>query len=244
MKINYDFHIHTALSPCALDEMTPNNVVNMSIISELDAIAVADHNSCGNAKAVMTVAESTDLIVIPGMEVESREEIHVVCLFSDLDKAESMQEFVYSNLPMLKNKPKVLGHQRLMDEEDEIVGEEESLLSFATSITFEDVVSKAWELGGIAVPAHIDRPSYSVISNLGILPPDELLKCLEISQYAEYEEFDKRYSEYLMLQSSDSHELGFIGICRQTLDIPLAVDEKLSAKAIIDYLRNYRMRND
>lgn len=238
MKVKYDFHIHTALSPCALDEMTPNNIVNMAIISEISAIAVTDHNTCGNLQAIMSVAKDTNLVVIPGMEVETREEIHVVCLFTTVQGAFTMQDYVYQNLPKLKNKAKVLGHQLLLDSEDEVVGEEERLLSFATGITFEEVISKVWELGGIAIPAHIDRPSYSVISNLGMLPPNELLTCLEVSQYGEFEDYKAKYKDYRMLQSSDSHELGFVGICNKTLEIGLEENEKLSPEKIINYLRN------
>ena len=238
MKVKYDFHIHTALSPCALDEMTPNNIVNMAIVSDISTIAVTDHNTCGNIEAVMSVAKDTNLVVIPGMEVETREEIHVVCLFTSVQAALCMQEFVYLNLPNLKNKTKVLGHQLLIDSEDEIVGEEERLLSFATGITFEQVISKAWELGGIAIPAHIDRPSYSVISNLGMLPPNELLTCLEVSQYADFEDYKVKYKDYKMLQSSDSHELGFVGICNKTLEIEMEENEKLTPEKIINYLRN------
>ena len=84
MKVKYDFHIHTALSPCALEEMTPNNIINMSILSELDAIAVTDHNTCCNVEPLISLGKEANLVVLPGMEVESREEIHVVCLFASL----------------------------------------------------------------------------------------------------------------------------------------------------------------
>jgi len=237
MEVKYDFHIHTALSPCALDEMTPNNIVNMALISEISVIAVTDHNTCGNIEAVITVAKDTGLVVIPGMEIETREEIHVICLFTTILNVYKMQEYVYRNLPKLKNKSKVLGHQFLLDSSDERVGEEERLLSFATDMTFEEVISTTWELGGIAIPAHIDRPSYSVISNLGMLPQNELLTCLEVSQYCEYNEYVTKFSDYTILQSSDSHELGIIGICNKTLDIELGENEKLSPKIIIDFLK-------
>ncbi|MBN2221326.1 MAG: PHP domain-containing protein [Vallitaleaceae bacterium] len=249
MNVKYDFHIHTALSPCALEEMSPNNIVNMAIISGLDAIAVTDHNSGRNVEAVLNVSEETDLIVLPGMEVESKEEIHVVCLFSDLDCVYNMQTFVYSNLPKMKNRSKVLGKQLLFNEEDEVIGEEEQLLSFATSIPFDVLIQKTWELGGIAIPAHIDRPSYSVISNLGILPSNLDLSCLEISQYADYAKYRTKYYQYLLLQSSDAHELGHIGICQRefmlnNLDCELLdnVEKKdyhiLLRKKIIQFLRN------
>jgi len=245
MKLNYDFHIHSALSPCALEEMTPNNIVNMALISGLDVIAVTDHNSARNIESILKVAHSTSLIVIPGMEVESREEIHIVCLFPNLDTVMLMQEFVYTNLTMLKNKPKVLGEQCLFDENDEIIGYEERLLSFATKLSFEVIIEKTHELDGIAIPAHIDRPSYSVISNLGLMPENSLLTCVEISQYADYDKYTHQYSTYRVLQSSDSHELGFVGVCNRSIELD---DQKLisqmsndgnktTPKEIIDFLK-------
>lgn len=234
MKVKYDFHIHTALSPCALEEMTPNNIVNMAIISDLQAIAITDHNSAGNVESVLAVAEKNGLIVLPGIEVETREEIHVVCLFSSLDSVYKMQQFIYDHLPKLKNKPKVLGNQVLMDSEDEVIGEESRLLSFATSLTFEEVIDLTWSIGGIAIPAHIDRPSYSVISNLGMLPINDKLYFLEVSQYADYSNYCEKYKMYHVIQSSDAHELGHIAVCNQWLDIPC---EKLTKEIIINYLR-------
>jgi len=237
MNVKYDLHIHTALSPCALDVMTPNNIYNMSKLNELKVIAITDHNSCHNTKAIIELAKDDELVVVPGMEVETREEIHLVCLFSDIDAVYKMQEKVFDHLPKLKNKVKVLGHQLVMDEEDEIIREEQRLLSFATDLSFEDVIDSVWDLGGIAIPAHIDRPSYSVISNLGLLPDNDKLGVLEVSQYGDYEAYAKQYSEQTVIQSSDSHELGFIGICKRSLEIPLKDGEKLTRQVFVNYLR-------
>lgn len=241
MKLVYDFHIHSALSPCALEEMTPNNIVNMALISGLDVIAITDHNSAKNIQSIIEVAENGPLIVIPGMEVESREEIHILCLFPNLSDVLHMQELVYANLTMLKNKPKVLGNQLLFDEEDEIIGTEDQLLSFATKLSFESIIKKTNEFGGIAIPAHIDRPSYSVISNLGMIPDNNLLTCVEISQYADFRSYAEKYNRYRLLQSSDSHELGYIGVCKRTLEIDDLDDadsqKKLTPQHIIDFLK-------
>ena len=238
MKVKYDLHIHTALSPCALEEMSPNNIVNMSLINELSVIAITDHNSCKNVEPIIQLAKESPLVVIPGMEVETKEEIHVVCLFMSTEDVYKMQETVYDHLPKMKNKPKVLGQQLIFDTEDEIVGTEEKLLSFATDLAYEEVIGLTWELGGIAIPAHIDRPSYSVISNLGLLPENRLVKTLEISRFASLEEFEKQYPEYLVLQSSDTHELGFIGICDRSLTIQTEKEKPLDAETFIHFLRN------
>lgn len=238
MNVKYDFHIHTALSSCALEEMSPNNIVNMAIVSELDAIAITDHNSCENVEAVMAVAKELGLVVIPGMEVETREEIHVVCLFETVQACKKMQAIVYEHLPKRKNKPSVLGQQFIFDVKDNIIAQEERLLSFATTLSLEDLVQQTNNLGGVAVPAHIDRPSYSVISNLGFIPPNLAVQCLEISQYAQYNIYKDNYKEHTLLQSSDAHELGFIGICMQELQIPKVSKSQLNVKVVLDFLKN------
>ncbi len=219
MKINCDLHIHTALSPCSVADMTPNNIVNMSLLNELDVIAITDHNSCENVEAVMKVAAGTELLVIPGMEVETREEIHVVCLFESLEQVMTLQNIVYNELPKLKNKPKIFGEQLRIDHEDEVIDHLDKLLSFATNISIDELVDQVEQLGGICIPAHIDRPSYSIISNLGMIPEHLHFPTLEISRHSVLNEFVDKYSGNRLIQSSDAHELGFIGSCGQVIEV-------------------------
>ena len=232
MEINYDLHLHTALSPCALEEMTPNNLVNMSLISGLDVIAVTDHNSCENVAAVMKVAEGTGLIVIPGLEVETMEEIHVVCLFETIEQANQLQDDVYRHLPPRRNNAKIFGEQLLLDESDEEVGRVDRLLSFATGISIDQLVDKVRTIGGVCIPAHVDRPSYSIISNLGMLPEHLSLPVLEISRFSNPLDYQESYPSHMLIQSSDAHELGFVGICEKKL----VVAEK-SIKGVLEVLR-------
>jgi len=232
MEINYDLHLHTALSPCALEEMTPNNLVNMSLISGLDVIAVTDHNSCENVAAVMKVAEGTGLIVIPGLEVETMEEIHVVCLFETIEQANQLQDDVYRHLPPRRNNAKIFGEQLLLDESDEEVGRVDRLLSFATGISIDQLVDKVRSIGGVCIPAHVDRPSYSIISNLGMLPEHLSLPVLEISRFSNPLDYQESYPSHMLIQSSDAHELGFVGICEKKL----VVAEK-SIKGVLEVLR-------
>lgn len=232
MDINCDLHLHTALSPCALEEMSPNNLVNMALICGLDAIAVTDHNSCENAEAVMKVAEGTDLVVLPGLEVETVEEIHMVCLFETIEQAIDLQKEVYSKLPLRPNNPRIFGDQLLMDTEDEPIGKVDKLLSFSTAISIDVLVPMVRDMMGVCIPAHIDRPSYSVLSNLGTLPEHLYLPVLEISRFAHIKEYQDMYPNHLIIQASDAHELGYIG----TGAFVLAVEEK-SAAAIIKALR-------
>ncbi len=231
-KITCDLHIHSALSPCALDDMTPNNIVNMALLEELTAIAVTDHNSCENAAAAMNAALGTGLVVIPGLEVQTREDVHVVTLFPSIESAYAMQRHVYDALPPMKAPAKIRAKQLLLDDEDEVTGECEKLLGFSCELTLEKVVNLAAELGGIAIPAHIDRKSFSVLSNLGFLPEDLSLTTLEISMYAEMDEYIKKYPDFRIIQDSDSHELGHIGLVRNTVEV-----ETVSPNGIIRALK-------
>ncbi|MCF8019585.1 MAG: PHP domain-containing protein [Vallitaleaceae bacterium] len=220
MEISYDLHIHTALSPCGHEDMTPNNIVNMSKLSNLDVIAITDHNSCENVEAVMRVASKSDLIVIPGIEIESREEVHLVCLFPTLDQVQKVQDIVYSHLPNLPNNRKIFGEQILFNDEDDRIGSINRLLSFACDLSLDQVVQLCIEHDGICIPAHIDRPSYSIISNLGMIPANIDFPTLEISRHNAIEPFISQYPNYQVIQNSDAHDLGYIGSCNKTLDVP------------------------
>lgn len=233
MKVAYDFHIHTALSPCAVDSMTPNNIINMALLNELDAIAITDHNSCQNAEVIMKLAVGTDLIVIPGIEIESREEIHIIALFPEISGAQKVQEKIYESLVMRVNQKSLFGEQLLFDEEDEVIGRVDQLLAMATALSMKEIKALVENEGGIFIPAHIDRPSYSIIANLGLIPKNINLSALEISRFANFEQTQEKYPTFNILQSSDAHELGFIGICKKKLEV-----EEKSIQAIFDAIRN------
>lgn len=182
VRVAYDFHIHSSASPCADNDMTPNNIVNMSILKGLDVIAITDHNSCANVQAIVDCAKNTSLLIIPGMELETAEEIHVLCLFPDTEKAAEMQKIVYSRLPNIKNNEDVFGQQLIFDERDNLICKENRLLLTAASITINEVFAiMSDKLKGIAIPAHIDRQANSILSSLGVIPQDIDIKCVEFS---------------------------------------------------------------
>ncbi|MBQ3573063.1 MAG: PHP domain-containing protein [Clostridia bacterium] len=208
MKLYYDLHIHSALSPCGDNDMTPNNIVNMAYIKGLDIIAVTDHNSCGNVRAVQRAAEGK-LMVIPGMEIETSEEVHILGLFPCIEAAEEMESIIKGCSPPIKNRPEIFGNQYYMDENDEIVGEEENLLVTATGLDIYAAVENILRLGGVPVAAHIDRTSYSVLSNLGFIPPDLKIGTVEITS-ANRDAMLGEYKDYVVLTSSDAHYLGDI----------------------------------
>lgn len=170
MNLYYDLHIHTALSPCADNDMTPNNIVNMARLKGLDIIAITDHNSCKNVAACMKCAADTGLTVVPGMEIETCEEVHMLAFFDDTDSLGELEEVVKKSLPNIKNRRDIFGDQFIMDSDDNVVGEIDNLLVTATSLSVDSATNIVRTLGGVIVPAHIDKDAYSILSNLGFIP--------------------------------------------------------------------------
>lgn len=210
MKVFYDLHLHSCLSPCGGDDMTPNNLVNMAVLLGYQLIAVTDHNACGNAKAAIEAGRAAGLVVVPGMELCTAEEAHVVCLFPTLKAAEAFEAFVKENSPPLQNRPEIFGRQFLLDSRDEPVGEEERMLLAASFVTAEEAAKKARELGGTAFPAHVDRDSYSLIASLGAIPPELDFHTAEISPQGDPRALLRTNPELmgkLLLMDSDAHYL-------------------------------------
>ena len=210
MKYYYDLHIHTALSPCGDNDMTPNNIVNMALLKGLDIIAVTDHNACHNAGALMELGARRQVLVIPGLEVESVEEVHVVTLFPDLESARKMGERVAARLPEMANREEIFGEELILNSKDEETGRLEQLLIVASEMTVEEVFQAADELGVIAFPAHVDRDSCSIVSNLGGIPDTLDVKIIELSAKCDAEAFFDNYPglrQYPVLRDSDAHYL-------------------------------------
>lgn len=235
MKYAVDLHIHSALSPCADKDMTPNNIVNMARIKGLDFIALTDHNSGANLEAVDKCAKRAGLVFIPGMEVETSEEVHLVCLLPDLESAAVLHKRVYNSLPGIKNREDIFGRQFIIDEYDHIIDEEERMLITATLLNVNDVFLFVNRLGGVVLPSHVDRPSNSMISNLGMIPGDLGIRNLEISRNCSETAFRSTRPEldsYGLIRSSDAHYLGDILEREMFLEI-----EDRSPKAVIEKLK-------
>ncbi|WP_069997507.1 PHP domain-containing protein [Cellulosilyticum sp. I15G10I2] len=218
MKIAYDFHIHTAASPCADEYMSPNNIVNMAKLNGLQTIAITDHNTCVNCEAVMQIGEQNDLLVIPGMEIECMEEFHCIALFKDIKTAKEIEDYVTSHMPQIKNRVDIFGHQYILNKEDEIIGEIERLLLTASAIPAEHLFKAVRAVGGVIYPAHIDRNSYSIISNLGFIPEELDIHMIELSKYASVYEYAQQYKDFTIIQSSDAHYLQDISQHENFLD--------------------------
>lgn len=210
MKFAVDLHIHSALSPCGDDDMTPNNIVNMALIKGLDLIAVTDHNSAMNLPAVLEVAKRKGLMVVPGIEVQTKEEVHIICLFKNLQSALKLDEIIFNCLPDIKNNEDVFGRQLIMDSEDQLIGKIDKLLISSCALSVNDVFILVKGLGGVCIPAHVDRPAYSITSNLGFIPPSLKVKTVEFSKKDSPEAIIKRYpflKKYDYIVSSDAHYL-------------------------------------
>ncbi|MDD3839598.1 MAG: PHP domain-containing protein [Clostridia bacterium] len=219
MKIAVDLHIHSALSPCGDDDMTPNNIVNMCKLKKLDAIALTDHNSSLNVEAVKRLGDKNDLCVIPGMEVQTKEEVHLICLFPDMQSINEFQVIIDRNLPDIENKENIFGRQLLFDEQDNIIASYKKLLLTSTVLTIGEVYEYVYRLGGVTIPAHIDRYGFSLLTNLGFIPESPEFTTLELSKNVDFLTFKKQnpfIKKYRTIISSDAHYLWDI-LERQTI---------------------------
>lgn len=208
-----DLHIHTCLSPCGDLQMTPQKVIKQALDKELDVIAICDHNSGKNLKPIIELGSKKGLSVIPGMEICSSEEVHVLGLFPSVDSAMEMQSIAYDNLKG-ENNPDIFGMQVIGNEKDEVEGFENKLLIGAVDLTLEEIVNHIHRLDGIAIASHIDRESYSVIGQLGFIPDNVEFDALELSASLSKErinQFKEEFSNYQLIQNSDAHFLEDIG---------------------------------
>lgn len=176
-----DLHIHTCLSPCGDWEMSPRNIIQTSLGASLDLIAICDHNTSENAGAVMREGRRRGIRVLPGLEICSKEEVHILAIFGDLEQALAMQEWVYAGLSG-QNQPEVFGYQIVANEDSEVLGENTRLLIGATRLGLADIVRQTHTLSGLSVSAHVDRPANGIINQLGFIPPDLEIDGVEVSR--------------------------------------------------------------
>lgn len=194
--------------------MGPKDIVQAALDHGLDIIAVTDHNSAENVAAVMGAAADTPLLVIPGMEVYTREEAHMICLFAKLSDVLDFQEVIYEHLPEGDYDGDLFGEQYICDKDQNILGENQRFLSFPLNLPVHIVAGFVIDLGGIIYPAHIDRKSNSLLHSLGFLPNTLPLPAVEIAR--PYAEAVKQLgflskSPYTIIRSSDAHDIGQIG---------------------------------
>ena len=209
-----DLHIHTCLSPCATLDMTPLKIVEQAQKKHLEIIAITDHNSAENTGPVMAAAQDTELCVIPGIEVTTSEEAHIIGLFENPSDALSMQALVYGHLQPGENDEELFGMQVISNAFDEVEGMNRRLLIGATNLGLSEVIDAIHKLNGLAVAAHIDRQAFSIISQLGFIPEGLDLDAVEISKRMSLKKgrsFFKDLERFAFITSSDAHDLEDIG---------------------------------
>lgn len=236
MDFAVDLHIHSALSPCADADMTPNNIVNMAIVKGLDIISVTDHNSASNLFSLSKVAVENGIFFLPGIEVQTREEIHVLCYFKTVQEALEVGAIVYDKLPNIKNDENLFGQQLILDHNDNIAGCLDKLLLSSSDLSLKQLMDITFSYNGVCIPAHIDRNSYSIISNLGFIPKDLNIKTVEVSGKMTASAALAKFQflkNYRIIKSSDAHNLWDISERENFISI-----QDLTLTNILEFLQN------
>lgn len=217
--------------------MTPANIIAMAKLKNLNLIAVTDHNSCRNCPSVMAYGSEEGIMVIPGMELCTQEEVHVLCLFASLRDAMDFDAYVYERLIKIENQENIFGKQEIYDENDRCIGVEPNLLINATRITFDKLEDLMEKFHGIYIPAHIDKNSNSLLSNLGFIPPTSKFIWAEVKNINMLDELKKNnpYLNYCnIITNSDAHSLGLINEAVNQLTV-----KKKSIEGVLEVLQNY-----
>ena len=206
-----DLHVHTLLSPCAEIEMTPHHIVMKAAEKGINLLAITDHNASANIAAALEAGQRYGVKVLPGMEVQCKEEAHIIVLFDTFEQIECWQQIVDKNMLPLHNDPNRFGSQFIVDADDNFVAEEQRMLLASLKLEADEIIDYCNNLGGICVAAHIDRPSYSLLGQLGFLTKDMALAAVEISPIG-LDELAKKCLKPLIdglpyLTSSDAHRM-------------------------------------
>ena len=239
-KYFYDLHIHSCLSPCGDDEMTPGDIAGMAAVAGLNIAALTDHNTSLNCPAFFKAARARGIIPVAGMELTTAEDIHLVCLFDSLEGAMAFGEYVDSQRIKIKNRKDIFGNQIIIDEEDRPAGEEEYFLSNATAITLEQAPAAAEKYGGVCFPAHIDREANGIVAVLGTFPESPAFTCAEFRDGGNIEEYRKKYpalKDIIPIVSSDAHYLWLINDAANSIELDGETEDEIR-KSLIRKLKN------
>ena len=230
-KYYYDLHIHSCLSPCADNDMTPNNIAGMAALNGLGIVALTDHNSAKNCRAFYSACKKNGVIPIAGMELTTAEDIHIVCLFRTLEAAEIFDNTIQQYRVLYPNRTDVFGDQLILDANDEIIGKDDYMLPNATMLPIADAVELARQSGAYVYPAHIDREANGIISMLGAVPEELHFTAFEIRDRENEAEYRAKYSleNQTVLVSSDAHYLWDINEAQNYVEID---DEPYSSELV------------
>lgn len=214
MLIRADLHIHTVLSPCGDLEMSPANILQTAVKKGLQLIGITDHNSTRQAELIREYSKKYPVFVLAGAEVTTKEEVHCLTFFPGREQLTAFQAYLDIHLPSIPNNPEKIGDQVVANLQDQIIYEEKKLLLSALDQSIEEIETKVRQLDGIFIPAHINKPRFSILSQLGFIPPALHYDALELSPYSSVKDFIRMHPELRnasFIQSSDAHYLSDIG---------------------------------
>lgn len=227
-----ELHVHTVLSPCAEVEMIPPLIVSEALDLGIELIAITDHNASANVRAVQEAAKGTGLVVLPGMELQTREEVHLLCLFQDTADLEAWQSVVDAQMPAIDNRPDYFGEQFIVDATGDFLAREQRLLLTSAEISLDEAILEVTRRGGLAIPAHVDRKAFGLIANLGFLPQGVPIEAIEISRRLDPAQADQVYPQIRgvpRIQSGDVHRLEeFLGVNEFCLAAPTLAEIRLA----------------
>ncbi|MDD2521262.1 MAG: PHP domain-containing protein [Anaerolineaceae bacterium] len=210
-----ELHVHSVLSPCASLEMIPPFIIEKALAAKIDIIALTDHNTGANVPAMLEAAEGTGITILPGIELETAEEIHVLCLFDTLAQLQAFEKIIERNLPDYKNNDDFFGCQLVVDQYGNFIRKEERLLHTACRLTIFEVQKEVHKLKGIFIPAHVEREENGLLPRLGGIPSELNLKIVEISCYESTPAVREMWPDLKnirIIKNGDAHDLdGMIG---------------------------------
>lgn len=230
-----ELHTHTVLSPCAGVEMIPPLIVQQAINLGINLIAITDHNATENVSAVIEAAEDKELVVLPGIELQTQEDVHVICLFDNLEQLSRFQFIVDQNLPDIKNNIEFFGEQFIVDSTGEFISRKDQLLITASNLSFDKAFEIVNDLEGLFIPAHVNRQTFGLFYHLGFIPLNLDLSAIEISRHISPEEAKINYPQlknYPLIQSGDVHYLDdFLGVNQFTIKDASIAEIKMALKS-------------
>lgn len=214
--------------------MIPPLIVQSALERGIDLIAITDHNTTRNVSAVMKAAQGTALTVLPGMELQTREEVHILCLFGNLDSASRWQAEIDALMPQTQNNPEYFGEQFIVDASGAFIRREEQLLLTSASITLQSAVEKVHSMGGLVIPAHVDRSGFGLFTQLAFVPAGLELDAIEISRHLTIADAKMKFpqlSAFPVIQGGDAHRLEeFLGNNWFTLATPTLAEVRLALR--------------
>ncbi len=234
-----DLHIHSVLSPCGDLDMSPARIIEEAEKQKLDIIGISDHNSTLHAEVMIELGKKKGITVFPGVEVNTREEIHCLTFFENIEYTKRFQEFLENNMPGIKNNAEKFGHQLVVNEKEEILDEVQDFLIAGIMASIDEVEKEAHRLNGVFIPAHVDRQMNGIFAQIGFLPPDLPIDAIEISSRVSQEEMLQKKDElksHQLITNSDAHYPNQIGTAY--------TDYYMEAPTFIEWVKTLKREGD